>query len=330
MFPDEFREDGDTEVNSFDPSRFLALSKCWICGGKVLTEYSRLCFEFSNYREQDPGIDGLTGAMLKLVRCKACGFGQPEALPVLPRYFDRMYDQRWSDDWVQNEFDCGYKDFIFERILRDLNRMAGSTSGRLLDVGAHVGRFLWMARKAGWVCEGIELNPKTRAFAVKASGVTVHNLNAQALADTGARYRVITLIDVLEHIPDPVRILRSLAALLEPGGILAVKVPNGRMQAWKEHLRGRLRPGYRPTLADNLVHVNHFDPHSLALALRTAGFSEVAVHPGAPEEKPPVTGLGNLVRNRLSLSFLIYTLQSTLPSAWTVSSGLHLQAYAIR
>lgn len=317
-------------MKTIDPSLFVPLSRCWICGGEAFDAYSQLCFEFSNYRDQDPGLDGLTGAVLKLTRCRECGFGQPEALPALPRYFDRMYDQRWSDDWVQNEFDCGYKDFIFESILKDLCRFAGAASGRLLDVGAHVGRFLWMARQAGWACEGIELNPKTRAFAVQASGVTVHNLNAQALADTGARYRVITLIDVLEHIPDPVQVLRSLAALLEPGGVLAVKVPNGRMQAWKEHLRGRIRRRYRPTLADNLVHVNHFDPHSLALALKTSGFSKVIVHPGAPEEKPPVEGVRNVLRNRLSPSFLIYALQAALPPAWSVSSSLHLQAYAFR
>src|SRR5205814_9100250 len=42
-------------------------------------------------------------------------------------------------------------------------------------------------------------------------------------------------------------------------------------------------PGYRPTLADNLVHVNHFTPASLRLALERSGFTGVRVTAAAPE-----------------------------------------------
>ena len=63
-----------------------------------------------------------TGDHVWLVRCAACGFGQPEALPTLPNFFDRMYDQRWSEDWIRNEFEADYKDYIFHGILGTLAR----------------------------------------------------------------------------------------------------------------------------------------------------------------------------------------------------------------
>ena len=51
-----------------------------------------------------------------------------------------------------------------------------------------------------------------------------------------------------------------------------MKVPCGPVQLLKETWRARLQRGYRATIADNLVHVNHFSPRSLRLALERAGF----------------------------------------------------------
>src|SRR5215471_1398386 len=240
---------------------FEPVPACWVCGGRALTPYHTLRFELEAYRsgDQDHELAEYTGQTLDLVRCTSCGFGQPAALPTLPRYFDRMYDQRWDERWVANEFDADYKDFIFRLILRELENRVKSASRRLLDVGAHAGRFLHLARTAGWDAEGIELNPRTAAYAAARTGATVHQMNAQALADRGRRYDVVVLTDVLEHIPDPVALLETLATLTTPGGVMAVKVPCGRSQLIKELVLAAIS-AHRVTLADNLVHVNHFSP----------------------------------------------------------------------
>ena len=102
-------------------------------------------------RTQDPELAAYSGARVTLQRCRACGFAQPAALPALPRYFDRMYDQRWADDWIAGEHDAAYKDRIFADILAALgDRVTGGRA--LLDVGAHAGRFLRLARAAGLEC----------------------------------------------------------------------------------------------------------------------------------------------------------------------------------
>src|SRR5260221_109862 len=81
----------------------------------------------------------------------------------------------------------------------------------------------------------------------------------------------------------PPDVLTRVRAFLCPGGWLAIKVPNGPSQRVKETLRARLRPSYRATLADNLVHVNHFSAASLARAMTAAGFHGVTVLAAAPE-----------------------------------------------
>jgi 2-polyprenyl-3-methyl-5-hydroxy-6-metoxy-1,4-benzoquinol methylase len=153
----------------------------------------------------------------------------------------------------------------------------------LLDVGAHAGRFIALARRAGWDAEGIELNPQTAAYARAASGAPVHQVNVHEFDPGGRPYDAITITDVLEHVPQPAPVLSRVRQLLAPGGCVAVKVPNGPAQRFKENARALLHRGYRPTLADNLVHVNHFSTRSLRLALERAGFRSVTVEAGAPE-----------------------------------------------
>ena len=174
-----------------------------------------------------------------------------------------MYDQRWSDDWIRSEFEADYKDEIFADILGSLARRLGPARRRLLDVGAHAGRFVSLAQAAGWTAEGLELNPKTAAYAAQRTGASIRQLNVHDARVGDGVYDAITLTDVLEHIPDPVRVLTRTASLLAPDGWMAVKVPCGPSQLLKETWRGRLLSRYRPTVADNLVHVSHFSPASL-------------------------------------------------------------------
>lgn len=306
---------------------FEPLDACWVCGGSRLARYHELSFDFSRYVQQDPELAGYTGLRLWLVRCGACGFGQPEALPVLPRYFDRMYDQQWSAQWIEREFHAAYKDLIFARVLDELQARAGRT-GRLLDIGAHAGRFMFQAQQAGWDVEGIELNPRTADYAARRTGAPVHRVNAQALSLRGARYTAVTLTDVLEHIPDPVTLLTSVAGLVEPGGWIAVKVPCGSSQLRKETLLSRLKPRRVVSIADNLVHVNHFSPTSLARALDRAGFVRTSVRTAPPELLPlDDVALRHLAGNAARLA--LYA-AGRLPGAVHTPLALHLQAFAQR
>jgi len=241
-----------------------------------------------------------------------------------------MYDQRWSDDWIQSEFDTTLKDFIFCEVLAELERRRSKSGAKsLLDIGAHVGRFIHLASREGWQAEGVELNPRTAAFAAKTTGLPVHRENAEKLAASDKRYAAITLTDVLEHIPNPVPILRSAHALLEYGGWIAVKVPCGPSQIIKETIRAKLRRrGDAIEVATNLVHVNHFSPESLRLALEKSGFKNIVVTTGAPEfidrqAAPGLrTGLSNLFR------WSVFEAARLLPLGVNTPLAMNLQAYA--
>lgn len=304
---------------------FAPVDRCWVCGGGSLAHWYDARYELSAFARQDPALAAYTGEPIDIRRCAACGFSQPAALPALERYFDRMYDQQWAYDWVEAEHTAPYKDDIFVDALATLETRvpasAGTPARRLLDVGAHAGRLMSLARAAGWEVEGIELNPRTAARASASTGATVHHGNIFSV-DPRAPFDAIALIDVLEHIPDPLRALGRAAAWLRAGGALVVKVPNGAAQRLKESVRATVRPGYRPTLADNLVHINHFTPGSLRLALERSGFTAVQVTAAAPEM--PEAALSRVVRRAVFFG------ARRLPGGVRTPLALNLQAIATR
>ena len=90
-----------------------------------------------------------------------------------------------------------------------------------------------------------------------------------------------------------------------------------------------LRPSHEVSLAGNLVHVNHFSPRALALALARAGLSDVRVTAGAPELLPHVAGSRLLRGSSNALRLAVYTAAS-VPGGVHTPLALNLQAYARR
>jgi SAM-dependent methyltransferase len=280
-------------------------------------------FDLKQYWKQDPELAAYTGETIWLWRCRVCGFSQPDRIPALPRYFERIYDQHWSPEWIAREFESTYKDVIFHHVLAGLGSRVRHNPKTLLDIGCHVGRFLHLATRAGWHAEGTEINARTATYAAEHSGARVHRVPAEAVTEIGKHFDAVTLTDVLEHIPKPKPVLAAIRRVLAPGGWVAIKVPCGPAQRIKETWRARLVPGYQSRLADNLVHVNHFSPNSLRRALDFAGFEDITISLGAPECPP---------HSRLSSSFLlaIWNVGRQLPFGVHTPLALHLQAFARR
>ena len=299
---------------------FTELEACWVCAGRDLTPVDRARLDLSAYRHEDPDLAAYSGHTVNLSLCAACRFMQPDRLPALPRFFERIYNQQWADDWIAREFVSTAKDRIFDCVLRGLSDRLPSDRRALLDVGTHAGRFLSLASARGWRAEGIEVNQRTAAHAARATGCHVHHHRAEEIDRLERRYDAVTLTDVLEHLPRPVEFLATVRSVLSQGGWLAVKVPCGPAQRRKEHARARLQSGYRPRLADNLVHVSHFSPHSLRLALDRAGFEAIAIEVGAPEGAPSLPA--NLLR-----ASLYYAARMT-PFGVHSPAALNLQAFA--
>ncbi len=143
-------------------------------------------------------------------------------------------------------------------------RLLGPAGGRrLLDVGAYCGYFVDVACEAGFAAEGIELSRWAVAHAQRL-GLPVRNESIEERARSGARYDVITMWDVVEHLSDPRRELEACSKLLRPGGVIHVSTLDARSLV----ARGL---GKRwPWLMD--MHLVYFDRLTLPALLEETGF----------------------------------------------------------
>lgn len=137
-------------------------------------------------------------------------------------------------------------------------------SGVLLDVGCGDGSFLSRARTCGWDVVGLDPDPKAAANAAQ-QGLTVYEGGIEYFDGKTELFDVITLNHVIEHVHDPVKVLKTCHALLKPGGQLWLETPNidsfGHAR-FQKNWRGLETPR----------HLVLFNRHSLKQAFTNAGF----------------------------------------------------------
>lgn len=96
----------------------------------------------------------------------------------------------------------------------------------LLDVGCGNGRFIKNAKSLGWNVIGIDVDRKALQLAseqdLEVYGATIE----QYSKSTNKRFDVITLNNVIEHLPNPNEAIKACYDLLKPGGVLWLDTPN--------------------------------------------------------------------------------------------------------
>jgi 2-polyprenyl-3-methyl-5-hydroxy-6-metoxy-1,4-benzoquinol methylase len=143
---------------------------------------------------------------------------------------------------------------------------------RLLDIGAAQGVLLEEAERLGFSAEGIDHSP-SNVEAARARGLRMHLGEAESLT-VAAPFDVVTLIDFIEHVRDPLGVLRRAHAALVPGGTLVVYTPNHRSAVvGLAVLLERLGAGYAVREIFGRNHLCFFDDRSLPLALQRGGFT---------------------------------------------------------
>jgi 2-polyprenyl-6-hydroxyphenyl methylase/3-demethylubiquinone-9 3-methyltransferase len=113
----------------------------------------------------------------------------------------------------------------------------GASGMRLLDVGCGAGLAAEALARRGHDVLGIDAAADVLAAArahagVAGIGVTYRDASAEDLAAEGARFAVVTALEVIEHVADPAGFLATLARLLAPGGLLFVSTLNRTPRAF--------------------------------------------------------------------------------------------------
>jgi 2-polyprenyl-3-methyl-5-hydroxy-6-metoxy-1,4-benzoquinol methylase len=186
-------------------------------------------------------------APLRVVRCSECGlvFRNPIERP---EELEAIYDDaRLSAAVMRALHDTQRAAYAAQaaRLTRTFRRRGGG-----IEVGSYVGGFLRAARDAGWQFSGVDVNPDANEFA-RSLGFQVHDGTIESL-DAERRADVVAIWNCLDQLADPAAALRAARSHLSPGGMIALRVPNGACwAAFRPLLQTRLAPLARGWLAQN-------------------------------------------------------------------------------
>ena len=159
----------------------------------------------------------------------------------------------------------------YERGLRVLSRLGAP--GRLLDVGCAGGRFVQLAQEAGFQAKGCDIMPEQIEYGVKELGLDLVAGELQDLRFGEGEFDVVTLWDVIEHVPSPLTLTTEIARILKPGGHLLVQTPNFALRELLSALGRSQNPDQYRLIS--FEHIYHFTPRTLSRLLRRAGFPRV-------------------------------------------------------
>jgi 2-polyprenyl-3-methyl-5-hydroxy-6-metoxy-1,4-benzoquinol methylase len=160
----------------------------------------------------------------------------------------------------------------------DINALRGE---QLLDVGCDTGVFLWAAaQEFGIVPVGVDVSRRAIAAALS-RGIDAYASTIEGAPEHLRGFRVITAVDLIEHVADPAAFLREVRNRLRPGGVLYVETPNARSAVYRiGAILSQLTQGRPAALLERLFppqHLQYFTAASLARLARAAGLEAVRI-----------------------------------------------------
>jgi len=140
---------------------------------------------------------------------------------------------------------------------------------RILDVGCSFGMFLGILTDSGFRAEGVE--PATNAAEeCRKAGLKVH---CGLLGDMGfgdGEFDVLTMYEVIEHLPDPRPLMEECHRVLRRGGMMFLSTGNAR--SWTARVM-KDKWDYFSMLDGGQGHISFFNPDSISQLAEGAGFS---------------------------------------------------------
>ncbi|MEI9986560.1 MAG: class I SAM-dependent methyltransferase [Aliidongia sp.] len=234
----------------------MTTTACAICSGNGM------------HLRYPEAIDYLTGDRFEVWTCTVCGSGRTEPVPGnLHRHYPPRYRQyHLAIKWILQ--------LLYHHRVKRWARLF-SRPGTAFEMGCGDAMMLASLSRLGWQVLGSERTEESAAAARMKSGLPIVVGGPEAI-DPTARFDLIVLNQVLEHLDAPGAVITQLAGMLAPGGKLVIDVPN--FASWQSLFGGT---GWFHL--DVPRHLHHFTRPSLTLLLRRHGLKVTAVSYVSPE-----------------------------------------------
>jgi SAM-dependent methyltransferase len=204
------------------------VTRCAACGAAGLVPHLKVAGDAGPHG-LIPTTDKFGTALSDLVRCPGCGHRQTDPMPA-DAILESAYADAASDDYVEEE--RGQRETArralarIERHLLPEGSNGAPRSRRLLDLGCWVGFLLAEASERGWEAVGVEPSQFASAYARDRLGLDVRTGELLTSPLPLVHYDAVVMGDVIEHLPRPGEALDRTAALLRPGGVAWMALPD--------------------------------------------------------------------------------------------------------
>lgn len=227
------------------------MSDCPVCGGSGPVVFQAV--------DRNRGVSDVPFAYR---RCERCATLWLEDIPEdLGAYYPDQYNPRLTRAYLAGLAD--HERYRLPFVTRHV------PTGRLIDIGAGGGAFALLATDAGFDVTTIDVDAAACAHLSELLGIEAIAADDAATALEGLEPAdAITMWHSLEHVPDPVRLVRTAAGRLRPGGVLVIAVPN------PESLGARVL-GPRWTHLDAPRHLRLIPADALVGVARDAGLEQL-------------------------------------------------------
>jgi SAM-dependent methyltransferase len=208
-----------------------------------------------------------------VIDCQFCGFKHIVPIPTVEEletvYQHDYYNQKKPLYLEHYQEDSDWWNIVYSRRYEVLEQHLPVNQRSLLDIGSGPGLFLLNGQRRGWQVQGIEPSVKalehSRGLGLDITSGFYSSTTAKELGPVD----VINMSLVLEHISDPIELLKAMHQQLNVGGLVSIIVPND-FNPFQLILRDHL--GFDPWWVAPPHHINYFNFKSLSALLEKCGF----------------------------------------------------------
>ena len=206
-------------------------------------------------------------------RCRECG--QWVSAVSETRYLDSMREFDVPEGTQPTAASRQRRSVQSERKLTQVVRRLNKSSPdvRLLDVGCSSGALVAAAQNLGFIAQGVEPAPKPAA-AAQAAGLNVRQGLLEQIGYPAESFDAITLFEVVEHVREPLPLLKECYRILAPHGL--VVIGTGNTASWTARAM-KARWEYLD-IGRHGGHVSFFNPWSMTVRAQRAGFRTETIY----------------------------------------------------
>lgn len=270
-------------------------------------------------------VNSVFGEDFRVVRCKQCRLIRTNPRPTA------KWKRRFHDPKYNGYMETLGRDFVYlpplrrvstyHLILKFLIKRLPS-GARVLDLGCAIGDFMKVAKEYGFDVWGCDYSQSAVNHAREKHGLLVVRGQAENIPFDDSSFDAVTLLQLLEHLPDPLGALKEINRVLRPSGLLFIETPNYLPYYYVERYLSVLVPLYcKITGRVDLpwypfVHLCHWTSATILTALSKTGFERCETHfIENYRAQLPLDG-------RLSLGFRLYSSLGKLLYRLTGSAAL--------